>query len=214
MCFICVSRKLWASYPVATQTAMALDDRQVYKKPQTLCVFRTYPPIPFMSNEIVEQTDEVDISQNNKAEDSQLDFNFLDGSSKTMDEEALEMMKKNHDEYGKVSWTCQSCDFACNDKTRTKRHIRNNHLKRQKIEVDDYNETATNNISIPEETLNESDIKSNFAEEDIQALDMMSKKKNEFGGSIWECSACEMSHFDKTRVRKHVIRKHIKSAQS
>ena len=164
-----------------------------------------------------EHVKEIEVDQDANVVDSQLDFNFLDESSKLMDEQALEMMEKNHDEYGKVSWICKICEYSCNDKTRTKRHIRNNHLKRQKIgsEKDDHKEMDTNNISsLPEETLNESTmaIRSNFDEEDIQALNMMTKKKSEeTGGTVWECSACEMSHFDKTRVRKHVKSRHIQS---
>ena len=48
-----------------------------------------------------------------------------------MNEKAMTMMEKRHDENQKVSWTCLECNFACSDKTRTKRHIKNNHLKQK-----------------------------------------------------------------------------------
>ena len=142
-----------------------------------------------------------------------------------LDEQAVQMMEKDK-VGGKVSWVCKVCDFASNDKTRTRRHIKSNHLRKGDKNVPQLpvNESIGNEETLKESTedvinteegvnaedsFNESDIKSNFDSDDVQALAMMTKFKNDDGKTHWQCVVCDISHFDKTRIRKHVKRNHM-----
>jgi len=137
--------------------------------------------------------------------------------SNDMDEQALEMMEKSYDEKQKVSWICKVCEYSCNDKTRTKRHVKNKHLKRQKIDETLKEDDSMMDTSVTEEVnvKEESFVKGgNFDSIDIQALSMMTKTKSETGGTIWNCTICEQNSFDKTRIRKHVKSNHIKNGEA
>ena len=134
--------------------------------------------------------------------------------SNDMDEQALDLMEKNYDELKKVSWTCKVCEYSCNDKTRTKRHVKAKHIKRQKMdekEDDSMMNTSTNEESLKEESFVKG---GNFDSIDIQALSMMTKTKSETGTTIWNCTICEQNSFDKTRIRKHVKSHHIKNNEN
>ena len=48
---------------------------------------------------------------------------------------------------------------------------------------------------------------------DVKALEMMEKKTTESGKVIWQCKFCGKDTNDKTRLRKHVISRHIRNLE-
>ena len=115
------------------------------------------------------------------------------------DLEALELMERELSEEGKVSWRCQTCQFSCSDKTRTRKHVRTNHIKRNEADESDHNLTL--DVSLGKVELDE---------EDMAALQLMVRLKcEEEAGWVWQCTVCERRHADKTRIRKHVKSTHV-----
>ena len=55
---------------------------------------------------------------------------------KAEDVEALELMQKDFTDDGKVSCRCLESEFSHKDNSRTRRHIKNNHLNKPKVELD------------------------------------------------------------------------------
>ena len=53
-------------------------------------------------------------------------------TSEEIEEKALSMLKKGFDEEGKISWICKDCGYLCNDKSRSKRHVKNNVVKERR----------------------------------------------------------------------------------
>ena len=47
-----------------------------------------------------------------------------------------QLMQKGITDDGKVSWRCAVCEFSHNDKAKTRKHIKSNHLKKPKVELD------------------------------------------------------------------------------
>ena len=154
-----------------------------------------------------------------------LSMNSLDNtgtSESNIDEQAHEMMEKDFDKVaGRVSWICKICDFACNDKSRTRRHVKTKHLpKEDKHEIESImNEDITIDETAESDTSQEgsndmSDIKTlNHDDDDVQALTMMSKSMDN-NKMVWTCEVCQYSCNDKTRIRKHVKNVHIRKEKS
>ena len=145
-----------------------------------------------------------------------------DTSSSDLEEQANEMMEKDCDKVaGRVSWICKICDYACNDKSRTRRHVKAKHLpKNDKLEEDqsaviESNEDDTmEEITEAETSQNESGIKAHvYDNDDVQALSMMSKSM-ENNKILWTCEVCQYNCNDKTRIRKHVKNSHIRQKQN
>ena len=67
-----------------------------------------------------------------KKDDIKITHEEKELTSEDMDEKALNMLKKGFDEEGKTSWICKDCGYRCNDKTRSKRHVKNNHIKKRR----------------------------------------------------------------------------------
>ena len=141
----------------------------------------------------------------------------------SIDEQAHEMMEKDFDKVaGRVSWICKICDFACNDKARTRRHVKTKHLpKEDKPETEPVimNEDITIDETAESDTSQEgyndtSDIKShNYDDDDVQALTMMTKSVDN-NKMVWTCEVCKYACNDKTRIRKHVKNVHIRKDKS
>ena len=70
-----------------------------------------------------------------------------DMTADEIDEKALSMLKKGFDEEGRTSWICKDCGFLCNDKSRSKRHVKNNHIKERRKSTKNYNENLEQNFT-------------------------------------------------------------------
>ena len=149
-------------------------------------------------------------------------MNNSSSSESSIDEQAHEMMEKDFDKVaGRVSWICKICDFACNDKARTRRHVKTKHLpKEDKPEIETImNEDITIDEATESDTSQEgsndiSDIKThNYDDDDVQALTMMSKSMDN-NKMVWTCEVCNYSCNDKTRIRKHVKNVHVRKEKS
>lgn len=115
------------------------------------------------------------------------------------DIEALELMQKDFTDDGKVSWRCLKCEFCCNDKCRTRKHVKSNHLKKHPVVGED---TDSHDKSVSKVELDAAD---------MEALEMMVRELTEEGKVNWRCSTCQFSSHDKSRTRRHVKGKHIKT---
>ena len=113
------------------------------------------------------------------------------------DIEALELMQKDFTDEGKVSWRCLRCEFCCNDKYRTRKHVKSNHLKKSPALSEDSHDKSVSKVELDSA--------------DMEALEMMERELSEEGKVSWRCSTCQFSCNDKTRTRRHVKAKHIKS---
>ena len=140
------------------------------------------------------------------------------------------MMEKDFDkDSGRVSWICKICDFACNDKSRTRRHVKSKHLPKEDkpevvsimnedITIDEEPETESDTsneaISFNDTSATTSDIKSHvYDDDDVQALTMMTKSMDN-NKMVWTCEVCKYACNDKTRIRKHVKNVHIRKEKS
>ena len=156
--------------------------------------------------------------------------NNSSSSDASIEEQAHEMMEKDFDkDSGRVSWICKICDFACNDKSRTRRHVKNKHLPKEDkpevvsimnedITIDEEPETESDTsneaISFNDTTATTSDIKSHvYDDDDVQALTMMTKSMDN-NKMVWTCEVCKYACNDKTRIRKHVKNVHIRKEKS
>lgn len=140
------------------------------------------------------------------------------------DSQALEMMEQGKDEENnRILWICRICDYSSHNKTRVKKHVKSNHLQKPSENEDQKKETfesepmdtsdADQSKTDNEETLNETSIKGNFDSDDVQALSLMIKSSDN-GRTNWQCTICDMSHNDKTRIRKHIKSKHIRNSET
>ena len=132
--------------------------------------------------------------------------NVVEGLVKTEmeaeDIEALELMQKDFTDDGKVSWRCLRCEFCCNDKCRTRKHVKSNHLKKHPA-VGEGTDSHDKSVS-----------KVELDAADMEALEMMTRDLTEEGKVNWRCLTCQFSCNDKTRTRRHVKAKHIKTEDS
>ena len=132
--------------------------------------------------------------------------NNSSSSDASIEEQAHEMMERDFDkDSGRVSWICKICDFACNDKSRTRRHVKNKHLPKEDkpevvsimnedITIDEEPETESDTsneaISFNDTTATTSDIKSPvYDDDDVQALTMMTKSMDN-NKMVWTCEVC------------------------
>ena len=151
-------------------------------------------------------------------------------SDASIEEQAHEMMEKDFDkDSGRVSWICKICDFACNDKSRTRRHVKTKHLPKEDkpevvsimnedITIEEETETESDPLieafSFNDTTDTNSDIKSHiYEDDDVQALTMMTKSMDN-NKMVWTCEVCKYACNDKTRIRKHVKNVHIRKEKS
>ena len=116
------------------------------------------------------------------------------------DLEALELMQKDFTDEGKVSWRCLRCEFSCNDKYRTRKHVKSNHLKKPPGVVGDDADSHDKSVS-----------KVEMDASDMEALEMMVRDNTDDGKVSWRCSICSFSCNDKSKTRRHVKAKHIKT---
>ena len=127
----------------------------------------------------------------------------VDGLVKTEleaeDIEALELMQKDFTDDGKVSWRCLRCEFCCNDKCRTRKHVKSNHLKKAPVVTEESHDKSLSRVELDNA--------------DLEALEMMVRELTDEGKVSWRCSVCQFSSNDKTRTRRHVRAKHIKTEE-
>merc|ERR1712098_435935 len=158
-------------------------------------------------------------------------------SATDIESQALEMMEQGKDEENnRILWICRICDYSSHNKTRVKKHAKSNHLQkpseneregasRATSEIDEENKESSESEPMDtsdadqskaenEETLNETSIKGNFDSDDVQALSLMMKSTSETGRTTWQCTICDMSHNDKTRIRKHIKSRHIRNSET
>ena len=110
---------------------------------------------------------------------------------------ALELMERELTDEGRVVWKCLKCEFSCNDKCRTRKHVKSKHVKKP-------------HLASLDDSLSKSLGKVELEVEDLEALDQMTRELGEEGKVRWSCQTCEFSSSDKTRTRRHVKARHIK----
>ena len=148
-------------------------------------------------------------------------LNSLSGMSEggDVDEKALDMMEKKIIDK-KIHWTCKFCNKTNNDKTRIRKHVITNHIRKLEKVLDD----TSVDIDIKEESIKNGesmfmqnismDSSYNMSDEDLRALSMMKSSKDEHGKKVWICNICDKESDDKTRIRKHVKVNHLKPLKS
>lgn len=132
--------------------------------------------------------EEISLDQPEDANVSQLD---------DLDRLALEMMEKDVTDDCKVTWTCKFCSKTARDKTRIRKHVISHMRDRKEKKVDEAKEAA--------KQLRKT---ANYSSEDLKALELMVKMKDEDGDNVWSCTLCDKIHFDKFRIRRHILANH------
>ena len=140
---------------------------------------------------------DLDWEMNENQEEVSFDKNEEDENvphSQDLDSQALKMMEKEPTEDGRVSWRCNFCTKAASDKTRIRKHVISHLRERKEKKIED------------DEGLDSSKARkvANYTSEDIEALKLMVKTRNEEGDSVWSCTVCSRAHFDKFRIRRHI----------
>ena len=131
--------------------------------------------------------EEVSLANTEDANVSQLD---------ELDLLALEMMEKDVTDDCRVTWTCKYCSKTARDKTRIRKHVISHMRDRKDKTVAEENEPAKLRKN------------ANYSSEDLKALELMVKMKDEEGENVWSCTLCDKNHFDKFRIRRHILSKH------
>ena len=111
-------------------------------------------------------------------------------------DETLELMEKGIGPDGTRVWKCKLCDKRNSDKTRIRKHIRGQHLKKP--------------VPVQEKTqyyISFKDSLEDFVtDEEFQrkVLSLMEKRMGDDQKVTWSCLKCNKSDGDKARIRKHV----------
>ena len=106
---------------------------------------------------------------------------------------ALEMMEKDVTDDCRVTWTCKYCSKTARDKTRIRKHVISHMRDRKEKKVDEEKEKRKT---------------ANYSPEDLRAVKLMVKVRDAEGENVWSCTLCDKTHFDKFRVRRHILAKH------
>ena len=147
-------------------------------------------------NEIM-STEEMDRGENDN--DIEL-LSILDKFKNLESDETLELMEKVSDPDGTRVWKCILCDKSNNDKTRIRKHVRAQHLKK----------TAPSQEKTPYYISFKDSLEDFATDEEFQrkVLSLMEKSMGDDQKVTWSCIKCKKSNGDKSRIKKHV-EKHI-----
>ena len=142
-------------------------------------------------------------SEHNQSFDSSISLDETVSEDKNSHEKCLEMMERKT-EGGKKVWTCKFCQKSSNDKTRIRKHVES-HLSKldRAVKDEDMNNESMFNLSLGSKT------SSPLSTEDIKALMMMKRIRNDEGKHVWICNVCDKTSIDKTRIRKHIKSNHL-----
>ena len=149
-------------------------------------------------NDAIEVDIELDEAEDQSPEEISLD-NTEDGNISQLDDLdllALEMMEKDVTDDCRVTWTCKYCSKTARDKTRIRKHVISHMRDRKEKKVDEEKEAFKLRKT------------ANYSPEDIKALKLMVKMKGEEGENLWSCTLCDKTHFDKFRIRRHILSNH------
>ena len=149
-------------------------------------------------NDAIEVDIELDEAEDQGPEEISLD-NTEDGNVSQLDDLdrlALEMMEKDVTDDCRVTWTCKYCSKTARDKTRIRKHVISHMRDRKEEKVDEEKQASKVRRT------------ANYSPEDIKALELMAKMKGEEGENLWSCTLCDKNHFDKFRIRRHILSNH------
>jgi len=108
---------------------------------------------------------------------------------------ALEFMEKVTESPGIRVWKCKVCDKRNSDKTKIRKHVKAQHLKKP----------APSRVKTPY-YISFEDVHDYVTDEEFQrkVLSLMEKSMGEDQKVTWYCIKCNKSDGDKSRIRKHV----------
>ena len=99
-------------------------------------------------------------------------LNKCDGRSIVEDPEMLNMMQKNYDSSGKLTWTCKKCDKTSSERRQLRKHVKAEHMASPGPDIPAENSTLNDIIGINglTETLDESTISSEVSFVDVDKM--------------------------------------------
>ena len=159
----------------------------------------TEQPEDYDVNDAIEVDLELDEAEDQSLEEISLD-NTEDGNNVSqlddLDRLALEMMEKDVTDDCRVTWTCKYCSKTARDKTRIRKHVISHMRDKKEKKLDEEKDASKLRKT------------ANYSSEDMKAIELMVKMKGEEGENLWSCTLCDKNHFDKFRIRRHILAKH------
>lgn len=127
---------------------------------------------------------------------------FYKDIEKTTESEVLNLMEKVRDatETHGWAWSCKVCNKRNYDKHKIRKHVRTNHVNKDK-------ENKSGDTSFAKETESKNVDKS--SPEEPEVFNLMQKSHDSDGKLIWSCKKCGKTSPERRRIRKHVKAEHL-----